>query len=141
MKFEVISYPEEIKPNTEYHVEIKVTPDSSGWLTQDRILFQEEDIDPPVWTPFLGQPLRVRRTFIHRGWHFNRIDVPYTLYIPIKPQHVSKLTESDMVLEMGTFNGVYDKLLSIFFGGKVLRIHYTKEGDTYHATGETSEAF
>ena len=140
MEFEVISYPEEIKPNTEYHVEVKVTPDSLGWLTEDRVFFKEEEVDPPIYTPFLGSPRRVRMTFIHRNWHFNRIGIPYTLYISIKPQHVSKLTELDMVLAIETFNGVYDGLLSHLFGGKVLRIHYAKEGDTYYTTGETSEA-
>ena len=139
MEYEVVSYPLKIKPNTEYHVEIKVTPDSSGWLTLDRMLFQEENVDPPIYTPFLGTPYRVRKTFIHSHWHYNKIHVPYTLYIPIKPQHVSKLTELDMVLEMGTYNGVYDTLLSVFFGGRGARIHYSKEDDVYCATGEIEE--
>jgi len=132
MKYEVISYPLKIKPNTEYHVEVEVTPGWLGARTDDWAYFYEDGIEPT------NEMIRktYRRTTIHHKSHSNKINRPYTLSIVIEPQHVSKLTETDMVLSLAAFNGQYDPFLSALLGGGGARIHYSREGDTYYATGE-----
>lgn len=135
MDFEVIKYPQKIRPDTEYDIQIKVTPGFFGLRTDDWMYFYETGIQPSEngLSKFKSGN---RRTTIHHKSHSNRINVPYELSVTIKSQHVTELTEQDMVLSIATFNGQYDPFLSALFGGEGVRIHYSKKGDTYYATGE-----
>jgi hypothetical protein len=140
MEFEVISYPEEIKPNTEYDVQIEVTPGWLGIRTDDWIYFHESGIKP---TDGGLEKFRSgnRLTTIHHKSHSNKVNTPYNLSVVIELHHVAELTEQDMVLSIATYNGQYDPFLSALFGGEGVRIHYSKEGDTYYATGEIEKSY
>lgn len=127
MKFELIGYPQQIVPGNEYQVSVKVTPELFGLITTDWIYFYEE--------------ASKRRTTIYKDTHFNRIYYPYALNIPIKLEHISQLTDDNIVLGVGSFNGPPDPLMWVVFGGEGIRTPYSKKEGTYYPTGETEKTY
>lgn len=141
MKFELIGYPQQIVPGNEYYVNVEVTPELFGLITDDWIYFHESGIETTKKRRPFGPSGTQRRTTIHHKARFNKIYSTYTLSVLIKPQHISKLTELNMVLAVVVFNGPYDPILATIFGAEGVRIHYTKEGDTYYPTGEIEKSY
>lgn len=139
MKFELIMYPTEIKPNTEYRVKARVTPGFFGLLTDDFCYFYEIGI--PRERPIGRHKTKSRRTFIYRETHLNPMYSPYIIDAEIKPLHVSKLTEPNMSIGLAAYNGLGDPVLSMVFGGEGVRIDYEREGDIYYFTGEIGKSY